>query len=407
MTLSASVPAGNATAADDSEPCPEVEFHQARFAAVVERHAPLVLGVCRRMLGASDADDAAQAVFVLFWRKARHLKDEPQIASWLHRTAHHVCQNARRSKQARSRHEAIAASKAPHMTPDTGDTAHWREIREILDEEVNRLPERLRVPFVLFHYDRRSLADVAGLLGVPVATVGTWLQRGRERLASQLSRRGVVVGSATLTATLSSQLVTEAVSPTFAATTLHTVSGITASGLAASSPAVAALVKAGVGRGLSRSFWKFASAITLAIGTPVLVLWGMPIVETRNSPDFALLQGDWRETYHESNGAEVNAQPRIEFTATLRITGRSFRRFQTLADGKVLEGESGSFVLDSSSSPAKIDFKLWLGTISGIYELAGDQLTLCVNTDSAARPAQFSTAWNDNRKLTRFERVQP
>jgi DNA-directed RNA polymerase specialized sigma24 family protein len=71
------------------------------LARLIQRHLPMVLGVCRRMLGNSDAEDPAQAVFVLFWQKAKQVKQHSRIAGWLHRTAHHVCRNSIRARAAR------------------------------------------------------------------------------------------------------------------------------------------------------------------------------------------------------------------------------------------------------------------------------------------------------------------
>jgi|GEM_PF-3832798 len=127
------------------------------FEAFVIRYSPLVLGVCRRMLRADEADDAAQAVFVLLWQKAKQISSDAVIAGWLHRTAHHLCRNAIRLRHSRTRHEEQAARGASKMRHDTDDAARWNEIRQILDQEVNSLPDKLRVPFVLFHFESRSL----------------------------------------------------------------------------------------------------------------------------------------------------------------------------------------------------------------------------------------------------------
>ncbi len=69
------------------------------FAEVVERHAALVLAACRRQLGdGGDAEDAAQAVFLVLWKKARSLRNQRSVAAWLHRVVRNVCRNARRAR---------------------------------------------------------------------------------------------------------------------------------------------------------------------------------------------------------------------------------------------------------------------------------------------------------------------
>lgn len=376
------------------------------FAVLVQRHSAMVLGVCRRMLANSDAEDAAQAVFVLFWQKASHLWEEARIVGWLHRTAQHVCRNAQRSCVSRITHEQNVAAESPTMSPDTADAVQWTEIRTILDEEVNRLPEKLRIVFVLFHCEQRSLAEVAEVIGATVPTVGTWLQRSREKLAGRLKRRGIAVGAATLAAILSQHAVAEAVPAAFITATVHTVSGLSSAGLAACTPAVATLVKAGVVGGLSKTFWVVSSLIATAIGFPVVVFWLLPALQTRLSPDYPLLQGEWRELVSERNGEPLNAFAPVEYVATLRITGREFHRKQTLADGRVLNGGSGSFALDSAQRPAAIDFQQWQGTAHGIYELDGDTLTLCVTGDGGPRPDGLATTKNDIRILSRYQRVR-
>ena len=292
------------------------------------------------------------------------------------------------------------------MSPAAIESAQWSEIREILDEEVNRLPENLRVVFVLFHLQDRSLAEVADLLGSNVPTVGTRLQRSRERLALRLKRRGVVVGASALTAMLSQFAVAEVVPSTFIASTLETVSGVSNVGLTACTPTVAALVKAGVVGGLSKSFWILSCLAVFAIGFPLVIFWLLPALQTRFSSDYTRLQGEWREVAREQNGDVVKEASPIEYVGTLQFQGRNFRRFQTLADGRVLNGGRGTFVLDSAPQPASINFTQFQGTAYGVYELEGDTLTVCVTTNGGPRPDQLTTSNSDNRQLSRYARVK-
>lgn len=380
------------------------------FAALVQRHSPLVLGVCRRMLSEADSDDAAQAVFVLFWRKAKQLREDSVFAGWLHRTAHHVCRNAIRSRMSRSRHEQNAAERKSKMSNSSPDAASWNEIKEVIDEEVNRLPDKLRMPFVLFHLEQRSLAEVAASVGSSVSTVGTWLQRARARLASRLQSRGVAVGATALAAILSQHAACEATSAVFVAATVETASVLGASGVAASgacSPAIVSLVKAGAVGGMSRNAWILgAVAAATLISFPVAIVWFSPMIQTRLSPDFSPLQGEWQEVSQQQNGGPVQVVPKIEFVGSLVISGRQFHRFQTLENGKVIEGERGAFVLNDAPSPKAIDFNLWQGTAHGIYQLDGDTLTICVTKNGGPRAGKLTTAKEDGRTLTRYQRVK-
>jgi RNA polymerase sigma factor (sigma-70 family) len=380
------------------------------FRALVDRHSPMVLGVCRRMLRNADAEDAAQAVFVLFWQKAKQLKGDSVIAGWLHRTAHLVCRNAIRSLISRIKYEQNAAAELKTMGVQSPDTEQWREIREILDAEVNRLPDKLRLPFVLFHFENRSLAEVAEIIGSSVATVGTWLQRSRERLSDRLRKRGVTIGATAIAAILSQHATAEAVPAAFAAGTIQAVSGFTAGGIAAgagSSPAIAAFVKASSAAASVKKAWIVATFMTAAvIGLPVTVFWILPTIQTRQSADFPLMQGTWREIDTEQNGSSMDVLPKVEYVGSLVISGRKFHRFQTLASGQVLKGEQGSIVLNDTDDPKSIDFHTWAGSIYGIYQIDGDTLSLCATKDSGRRPGEFSTTMSDGRILTKYQRVK-
>lgn len=292
------------------------------------------------------------------------------------------------------------------MVATPAETAQWNEIREILDEEVSRLPDKLRIPFLLFHCENRTLAEVAEQVGSTVPTVGTWLQRSREKLAERLRRRHIVVGAAALATILSQHLVVETASAEFVTATVQTVAEVSTNGLAGCTPAVASLVKAGVASGWSKSIWFASILIAAAMGFPLLVIWLLPALQTWQSPDYPLLQGEWREVAVEQDGRPVNATPAIAYVGTLRFFGRSFQRIQTLPDGSVLQAGSGSFTLDSSQDPAAINFRQWQGTAHGIYELDGDKLTICVTRNGGPRPGGLSTTKNDDRILSRYQRVQ-
>ncbi len=197
MSLSPASPVKDSLLADfETTKSPEV------FEALVQRYSPMVLGVCRRILQSSDAEDAAQAVFVLLWQKAGQIKDGAAVSAWLHRTACNVCCNVVRSRLSRTRHEQHAGLDSKTMSREPADEMLLAELHKILDEEVNELPDKWRVPFVLFHLENRSLAEIAVAVGSSIPTVGAWLQRSRARLAERLRRRGVSVGSAGLTGIL-------------------------------------------------------------------------------------------------------------------------------------------------------------------------------------------------------------
>jgi RNA polymerase sigma factor (sigma-70 family) len=173
------------------------------FEEVVRRHASLVQGVCRRVLGHHvDADDATQAVFYTLARKAAALRSERCVAAWLHHVARCAARTARDAAATRAKREREAAADP---TSSASSPMMRAELRERLDQELSALPKRYRVPLVLFHLEQRSLADTAQILGRPVGTIGACLSRGRELLRDRFERRGMHVDALALTALLAAE----------------------------------------------------------------------------------------------------------------------------------------------------------------------------------------------------------
>jgi RNA polymerase sigma factor (sigma-70 family) len=156
------------------------------FAALVRRHGPVVLAVCRRALGGPDADDAFQAVFLQLARRAGTLRDPRALPAWLHRVAVRV---ARRALARRRPTAPLPGDLADPADPLGG--VIWRDLRRVLDEELDRLPERLRAPLVLCLLDGLPRDEAAARLGCSLNTVRRRIDAGRERLRAQLTRRGV------------------------------------------------------------------------------------------------------------------------------------------------------------------------------------------------------------------------
>jgi RNA polymerase sigma factor (sigma-70 family) len=165
---------------------------ESAFELLVWRHGAMVLGVCRRILGdAHEAEDAFQATFLVLARKAASAARHRSVGGWLHTVAYRVALRARARRVARRAREHTLDEPPPAGELDPASEAGWREVRRVIDEEVSRLPEKYRLPFVLFHLEGRSSAEVAQELGCPVGTVESWLTRARARLRSRLVRRGV------------------------------------------------------------------------------------------------------------------------------------------------------------------------------------------------------------------------
>jgi RNA polymerase sigma factor (sigma-70 family) len=162
------------------------------FAALVDRHGPMVLRVCRSILrDEHDAQDAFQATFLVLVSRAGAVRRQESAGSWLHGVALRVAAHARASMARRRRHERCAGELA--VTADrSGAAGVSSELAAILHEELGGLPDRYRAAIVLCYLEGHTCEAAARRLGWPVGTVKSRLARGRERLRGRLIRRGVV-----------------------------------------------------------------------------------------------------------------------------------------------------------------------------------------------------------------------
>jgi RNA polymerase sigma factor (sigma-70 family) len=173
---------------------------EAAFALLLQRHGPMVLGVCRRLLRQEqDAEDAFQATFLVLARKAASIRVWGSLASWLYGVARRIALRARGQTAARLARERKATTRPG---TDPGDEIGRRELRALLDEEVSRLPEKYRAAVVLCDLQGKTHEEAASLLGWPKSTVTSRLARARELLRQRLEGCGLAVGVALLSAAL-------------------------------------------------------------------------------------------------------------------------------------------------------------------------------------------------------------
>jgi RNA polymerase sigma factor (sigma-70 family) len=157
----------------------------AAFEELVLRHGGMVLGVCRRVLGnAHDAEDAFQAAFLVLARKAASLRRPDLVGNFLYGVAHRIARQVKRASACRRVKEARAAK--PEAAPP-GDRGEWREV---LDQELSRLPTVYRTALVLCDLEGLSRQESARRLGWPEGTLSGRLSRARKLLAQRLARRG-------------------------------------------------------------------------------------------------------------------------------------------------------------------------------------------------------------------------
>jgi RNA polymerase sigma factor (sigma-70 family) len=230
---------------------------EAAFAALVRRHGALVLGVCRRVLRhEQDAEDAFQATFLVFARDAASVRRAGAVGNWLYGVAYNVARRGRTARHKRAVKEQEAAARQPTSTPESVPD----DLKDVLDAELNALPEKYRAAVVLCDLLGRTVERAATEVGCPPKTLGTRLARGRSLLARRLARRGVVPGCAALCVLAPSA--NAAISPRLIESAVQVATG----SAAPVSPAVAALA-AGV-----------SSTMTLKTLTIVAVTCGLLLV---------------------------------------------------------------------------------------------------------------------------------
>ncbi|MBA4020195.1 MAG: hypothetical protein C0483_23795 [Pirellula sp.] len=244
----------------------------ASFAELVARHGPMVLGVCRRTLGnQQDAEDAFQASFLVLARKARSLRTARSLPAWLYQTAYRI---ALRARAARAKRREMPLENEAMIAPDTlAQIAHDYE-QSLVDDELDRLPEKYRLPVFLCCLEGKSLDEAAGQLGWSLGSVKGRLERGRQELRRRLMlRRGAPAVAVALVACLpKTASAAVAVPASLAASTVQAgVSYAAGHGTLGMVSQHALSLADGSTRLMSAAATKFAACSALTIG---LLAWG-------------------------------------------------------------------------------------------------------------------------------------
>jgi RNA polymerase sigma factor (sigma-70 family) len=233
---------------------------EAAFAALVRRHGPLVWGVCRRVLRCEqDAEDAFQATFLTLARQAAAVGRRGSVGGWLYRVAFHTAVKAKARRAARQRHESCCEVRP---VPDPLAEFTGRDLLAALDEELQRLPERYRLPLVFCYLEGRTRDEAAGQLGWPLGTLKRRLEEGRARLRSRLARRGLALPGLLLAAGLAQGAGSATVPAALSGATVRTV--LRAATGAGGAPAAVADLARGTVAGLSLSRLRAGAALLVA-----------------------------------------------------------------------------------------------------------------------------------------------
>jgi RNA polymerase sigma factor (sigma-70 family) len=176
------------------------DHDQVAFEALLQRHGPMVLGVCRRVLeDCTDAEDAFQTTFLVFVRKVWSIKPAEMVAPWLHGVARLTAMKLRAHNNKRRQRE-----RHVREMPELADVqANSRtELYTVLDVELGCLPQKYRGPIILCDLECKTRKQAARQLGCPVGTLSSRLARARVLLARRLVRRGLSITGGTLAVAL-------------------------------------------------------------------------------------------------------------------------------------------------------------------------------------------------------------
>jgi RNA polymerase sigma factor (sigma-70 family) len=303
---------------------------EAAFAALLRRHGPMVLGVCRRVLhNGHDAEDAFQATFLVLVRKAAALRAPGMLGNWLYGVAYRTALEARKLAAKRRAKEALVAP--PKETPQDA----WADLRPRLDQEIQRLPAKYRAVLVLCDLEGKTRKEAAGHLGWPEGTVASRLAGARALLAKRLTRYGLAISSGTLPVVLCRNAV--ACMPTSVAAATIQAASFLAAGQAATgliSAEVVALTEGVLKNMLLTKLKKTTAVLALAIVLVAGVAGGVASVLTAEQPAPA-------KPSKEQAARETRSK--IESKPVVLRDGGTIERFVYSSDGQTMATISYTF----------------------------------------------------------------
>jgi RNA polymerase sigma factor (sigma-70 family) len=370
------------------------------FELMVWRHGAMVEAVCRRILGRSaEVEDAFQATFMALLKQANSIRRESSAAPWLHRVALRASMRLQRAAERRLRREQRSARRQSVKPPDPDSF----ELGTILHEEIDRLPDRFRLPVITCLLEGRSVAEASRLLEVPKGTILSRLSRARDRLRRTLIKRGV---APVIAAAIGIDEADAAVSTTFVRGTLQVVNKFHLNP-AATSPV--ARVAEGVVREMMLKKIRTAACISIAVGLMGLgtVLMSLPQAQaqpqggppsTRRVGDLDRLQGVWMVESIRRDGRNERAD-----AMRMAVKGKTLIVFRQNSS----DADTYSIKVDSTTNPPSIDLQNDGKSMPGIYEFHGDELRLCYCETFPDRPMEFASQRGAHVVLMTLKRQSP
>jgi RNA polymerase sigma factor (sigma-70 family) len=237
------------------------------FEALVRRHGPMILGVCRRVLNdRHDAEDAFQATFLVLLRKAASIGKRELVANWLHGVAYRTALKARKAT-VRRRAKERQVEDMPQKQVAREDAI--QDMLPLLDQELTRLPDKYRVPIILCDLEGKTRKAAAKQLAVPEKTLSTRLERARTMLAKRLSRHGPAPSGSAVAIAVSQNMASASVPPSLVSSTVK-IGALVVAGKIGPAAAISAKVAAltdGVVKGMFLTKLKTMAAVLVVVGT--------------------------------------------------------------------------------------------------------------------------------------------
>ena len=426
---------------------------ESAFATIVRRHGSMVMGVCRRVVqDPHDAEDAFQATFLILVRKAASIARRELLANWLYGVAYHTALKARTATMKRRAREK-QVTEIPELA--AGEPDSWsNELQALLDQELNRLPEKYRVPIILCDLEGKTRKEAAELIGCPEGSLSSRLARARAMLAKRLVRHGLAVSGGSLAVVLARQEASAQVPPLIVSSTIRSATWMAAGRAVAGtmSPKVVALTE-GVLKAMLLTKLK-TLILGFALGFILLAATGSTYqafakertqgntperqqapapagkkTDQPKGPSSAAkkggepLRGNWQLVACTDDGHDVPGdlvkRVQISFHGDRMRCTPPLEVQETQVAGerkKHVEFKLGigdlemTFQLDPASQPRGINLTLpedreKREVVKGVYSLEGDRLTICLRAGD--RPTDFTSKPGSKRVLYIMEREAP